>query len=172
MELNIELSDAVQIVATIIVAYEVYRVARETKIQRVQSSKLETLNALATYHEDVRKFMEWLRHGDNRVRLATPENLEPEDLIIITRYLTVCERLSVGVRQCVYNFDVVNRAVSKSLRNNYIELVPYIQVRREIAKSDRVYEQFEWLCFELEKTTLDKRLPNGWRISRAARDSL
>jgi len=167
---EIQAGDVIQIITTIIVAYEIYRVARETKIQREQSSKLETLNVLATYHEDVRSFIEWNRLVENKERLETPESLVPEDRNIITRYLTVCERLSVGVRQGVYSFEIVKSAISKSLRINYVKLTPYIQSRRELVKSDKVYEQFEWLCFELEKNSLESRLPSDWKISAAAKD--
>lgn len=171
MELDLKIGDMIQLIATIIVAYEVYRVARETKKQREQSAKLETLNALANYHEDVRSFIEWSRCGDNKARLTTPEKIELEDREIITRYLTACERLSVGVRHGIYNFDVISRVISKSLRSNYVKLNPYIASRRKIAKSDRVYEQFEWLCFELERTSEDSRLPSGLKISSAAQSA-
>lgn len=149
-------------IAAIIVAAELFFVWREANRERTRNRKLETLNILATYLDVFVGFSVWLR-GVIAERENAMLNLSQKEEERIREYLRIAERVGTGVRHGVYSAEVLVDVLSKPFRRNYLTLKPFVDKIRRDAGTDRIWENYEWLCFELETRSPEAILPKDWK---------
>lgn len=158
----------VQILGVILVAFELFILIAEARKTRDSNRKISTLDYMTAHFDAYNSFRGWLLSFPPE-RLRRPEELTDEEIGKIREYLTMLERLSVGVGQGMFSFDYISNVTNKSIRRNYVLLRPYILRSRHIAKSPRVFDAFEWLCFELDREAAkdEKILPVEWSCNDA-----
>ena len=67
----------------------------------------------------------------------------------LTIFMARIEHFSVGVNSDIYDVDIVKRLAGKHFCALYDKLLPMIEKKRKINKSDKHYDEFEKLINEL-----------------------
>ena len=150
-----------QLLGITFVAVELLMIAGEARKYRAREKLQSTLDYLVTCVDQHTYFDQWIKEL-NQERINQPEMLAPDEYKTIRSYLVTVERLSVGVKKGLFDFDYILNSNSKSLRRNFIAVKPYIDKSRIDRGSTRVWESYEWLCHELEGASPENIIPDDW----------
>lgn len=148
----------IQIFGFALVAAELFFLIAEARKTRDANRKMATLDYLTAHFDTYNTFRSWL-DGFPEARLSDPGQFTSEERDRISSYLRMMERMSVGIGQGMFSFDYVSNVANKNIRRNFVALKPYIDALREERQSQKIYDAFEWLSFELERYSDERVLP-------------
>ena len=156
-------NSAIQTIAVIFIGIQLLFIFLETRKKYNFEKNLNTLNILSSYYDNFMEAYQLLRTKKSSKALKNLDEMDAEMERKIREYLRLCERIAVGVKHGVYSAEIISDLQSKSLRRNFVKLKPFINlVRTKSGNTNRVWDVFEWLCYELERRAPEKIIPKDW----------
>lgn len=160
--MEVSVLDAVQILATLLVAIELYYLVSETSKNRIREKHQSALNYFDEHFDSQSECTVWINSKDKSLPLDV-EQLGEAEKALIRRYLASLERLAIGVGLGILSYEFIRESSTGRLRGHFVFLFPYISLIRSNEGQNTAYSAFEWLCFELEKDSQYVEIPSGWQ---------
>lgn len=116
-------------------------------IQTVKHDKKQaTLDAFNILQEQVLDKINLYSYSKVKELAKDTRSKEYKELTILMARI---EHFSVGVNSEIYDLEIVKRLAGKHFCNLYDKLLPMIEKKRKINKTDKHYDEFEKLVEEL-----------------------
>jgi len=122
-------------------------------ISLIMHHKREKMKATVDYYEKIEPNLQSLqrelkyKYGD---ALSTEQCIEidkqAEDRAKLTRFLNLYNRLSIGIRKNIYDFDIINDICGNLMVNHIDRYRNYIKFRRKIGDDDKLWFDFEFIA--------------------------
>lgn len=113
----------------------------------LHNRKKSTLDAFNVLQEQVLDKLKTYSKGDVK---NISENTKTDGYKNITTLMARIEHFSVGVNSNVYDIKILKRLAGKHFYAIYDKLLPMIEKKRKINKTDKHYDEFELLIKNLK----------------------
>lgn len=145
MEIATFIISIVSIVLAIVSAIHSFFVYKQTV---EHDKKQATLDAFNILQEQV--FDRINLYSNSEVK-EVAEDTRSQEYKELTALMARIEHFSVGVNSEIYDLKIVKRLAGKHFCSLYYKLLPMIEKKRNINKTDKHYDEFERLIEELKR---------------------
>lgn len=118
-------------------------VHKQTVLHDKNQATLDAINVL-----QVQVFDELYDYPNSKIAEISQNN-RSEEYKRITKLMARIEHFSVGVNSNIYSLEITKRLAGKHFCAMYNKLLPMIEKKRKINKTDKHYDEFEKLVADL-----------------------
>jgi hypothetical protein len=154
------LGDAAKVIATLIAAYQIYLLIKETRRKTNFERNKATLDYMTSVNESYKSLRGWL--FNSAPDLSNISDISSDDREKIIAYLRITERLSLGIQEGVYSLPLVKRMMSTTFRRAYKKLEPYILSIRNVPNeidgttNKQMWCESEWLYLNMSGSVTNR----------------
>ena len=158
LEIIIDICSILANLAIFLTLFYSIKTYKQEKRQAIVNSDWQIKEATITFTNEILEKTDNLlsqiydKFGDNTINITDMQQEENAKLYtVIIPYLTLMERLSVGLNTKVYDLDIYARICCRKTIKAWDQLENIVKDRREKIKNDNLYIEFERVVSDLRE---------------------
>lgn len=152
------LSNIAVVIGMIIALVQLKKLIESNKLQRQsivadhdRRKKQSTIEYFTVINNETHLLLSYIRESYSISPITVDQIQKDAELLKnVQRYLSLMERLAVGVRTNVYDINIINNICGASIMFNYKRFSEFIIWRRKENSSNTTYCEFENLAHEIQ----------------------